>query len=234
MPRIMIAILLSALCFPGFADDRIIAIEGQGKIKVAPDIIRIEMMIEKQDKKDIAKAKSYVDEMSSNAAVALIANGVREQDIFSSSMSIRTAERYDDNDNVVPAGHVASRDIRIIVRDVNSYSAVIQALVDVGISEITSVGSDVSDYEALQKKALAKAAQAAREKAEFLVNELGATLGSVHQIGKQRTYWNFTELGEVIVTGGKRTDGPVKTIQYEFQPAPVEVDASVYVEFKIE
>ena len=80
-------------------------------------------------------------------------------------MSIRTAERYDDNDYVVPAGHVASRDIRIIVSDINSYSAVIQALVDVGISEITSVGSDVSDYEALQKKALAKAAQAAREKA---------------------------------------------------------------------
>ena len=89
-------------------------------------------------------------------------------------MTIQTAERYDENDNPIPAEHIASRDIDIIVRDVASYSTVVQALVDVGISDISGVEPDISNYEALQRKALARAAQQAREKAEFLANELGA------------------------------------------------------------
>lgn len=234
MPRIITAFILSALCFTVFADARIIAVEGRGKIEVVPDLIRIDMTVYKHDAEDIARAKSYVDDMSSKAAAALIANGVQAKDIFSSSMTIQTAERYDENDNPIPAGHIASRDIDIIVREVDTYSTVVQALVDVGISDITSVEPAISNYQALQRKALAVAAQQAREKARFLAAELGATLGAVHQIGKQRTYRQFVDLDEVIVTAGERSDADVKTVQYEFQPGTVEVEASVYVEFEIE
>ena len=74
------------------------------------------------------------------------------------------AERYDDYDNATPVGHIASRDIEIIVRYIHSFATVVQALVDVGISEINSVESDVSDYGALRKQELAKALQDARER----------------------------------------------------------------------
>ena len=234
MPRIITAVILSALCFTVFADARIIAVEGRGKIEAVPDLIRINMTVYKHAADDIATAKAYVDDMSSKTAAALIANGVQAQDIFSSSMTIQTAERYDENDNPVPAGHIASRDIDTIVRDVDTYSTVVQALVDVGISDISSVEPALSNYAALQRQALARAAQQAREKAEFLANYLGATLGAVHQIGKQRTYRQFVDLDEVIVTAGARSDADVKTVQYEFQPGTVEVEASVYVEFEIE
>ena len=143
-----------------------------------------------------------MDALSSKAAAALIAQGVREADITASSLGIRIAYRYNDDGNETPAGHVASQDIAIIMRAVDRYADVVQALVDVGVSEISGVESDVSECGALRKQALAMALQDARERAGFLASEMGVTLGRVHQIGRQRTYWG------VWRSGGGRRDGP--------------------------
>ena len=104
---------------------------------------------------------------------------------------------------------------------------------DAGISEIASVESDIADDRARHEQVLALAVQDARERAGFLANELGASLGDVHQIGRQRTYSDFTVLEEVIVTSRERSDQNVTTLQYEFQPGPVEVRANVSVEFTL-
>ena len=231
MSRILTALLCAALSIPLPAHERLIAIEGAGKLEVMPDIIRITLTIETQDKTSSARAKVHVDELSSKTAAALLAAGVRNDDISSSSMRIYTAERRDDDNNVSVAGYVASRDIDLIVRDISSYSKVVQALVDAGVSEITGIESDISNYRDVKKKALALAVQDAREKAGFLAGELGAALGRVHQIGKQRSHRDYTELEEVIVTAG---DPAVESLHYEFQPDNVEVRASVYVEFDLE
>ena len=234
MPRILAALLCAALSIPLLAHEQLIAIEGAGKLDVMPDIIRITLTIETQDKTSSARAKVHVDELSSKAAAALLAAGVQDEDISSSSMGIYTAERYDDDNNVSVAGYVASRDIKLTVRDVNSYSKVVQALVDAGVSEITGIEADISNYRDVKKKALALAVQDAREKAGFLARELGAALGRVHQIGKQRPHRDYTELEEVIVTARDRSGPAVESLHYEFQPDTVDVQASVYVEFALE
>ena len=88
MSRASAAILFCALCFPVFAHERIVALEGHGTIEVVPDIINIEISVSGHDRRNAAKAKSQVDATSSKAVASLIANGVREADIFSSSMSL--------------------------------------------------------------------------------------------------------------------------------------------------
>ena len=234
MPRILTALLCAALSIPLLAHERLIAVEGAGKLEVMPDIIRISLTIEKQDETSSARAKVYVDELSSKAAAAVLATGVRDEDILSLSMRIYTAERCDDDNNVSVAGYVASRDIDLIVRDISSYSKVVQALVDAGVSEITGIEADISNYRDVKKKALALAVQDAREKAGFLAGELGAALGRVHQIGKQRSHRDYTELEEIIVTAGDPAGKAVESLHYEFQPDTVDVQASVYVEFALE
>ena len=92
---------------------------------MVPDLIRIKLRIVKQDPDDIARDKTAVDALSAKAAAALTANGVRTQDIFSSSMGIHVAQRYDEHNNAVPAGHIASREIDLIVRNVEPYPAVV-------------------------------------------------------------------------------------------------------------
>ena len=73
-------------------------------IEVVPDIINIEISVSGHDRRNAAKAKSQVDATSSKAVAALIANGVREADIFSSSMGLEEDYRYDDGGNARPAG----------------------------------------------------------------------------------------------------------------------------------
>jgi len=216
------------------AKGNVIALTGEATINVIPDIIRIKVEITKVEKSDVAIAKSKVDSLSSEVATALIAMGVKDTDITSSSLKVYTADKYDENDNRIPSGFAASRKIDITLRDLKTYGPVVQKLVDIGVTEIGEAKPDVSDKEKLNREALAKAAQAARSKAEFLASQFDAKLGRVYKIGNQRVDSDFDYLDEIIVTARKQSASGVKTVQYDFKPAPVEVKSSIYVEFELE
>jgi len=225
-----ILIFASPMVFP---NENIIALTGEGKIEVVPDIINMSIEIGKMEKSDVSKAKAYVDQLSSKAASVLIKQGISEKDITSSSLNVHTVTKYDEHENENPVGYAVTRDIQIVIRDISTYNKIIQALVDVGVTDITSVKPDVSDREEVQRKALAQAAQKATEKAKFLASQFGAKLGKVYKIGDQRVRHNFGVLEEVLVTAQRRMASNIKSVQYEFHPAPVEVQSSIYVEFEL-
>lgn len=233
MRKVLATLLATALCLPALGHERLVAVSGYGEIETHPDSIRITFSISKGDRRSIAKAKSEVDALSSKAAAALIDIGVREQDIFSSEMRIDQYERYDSRDNCYFA-HVATREIDVIVRDVDRYSAAVQALVDVGITEIRGVDSEISDRSALNTKALKGALQDARAKAKFMADEMGVTLGSVHRIGDRQNGYDFEMIEEIVVTATSGRRSPGDSLLYEFKPRPVTVSARVHVEFVIE
>ncbi len=232
MKKTTLFVILFILCSSSFAEERIIAVEGSGTVEAVPDIIRISYNIFNLHKSDPAKAKTKVDDISLNSVQTLIKLGISEKDITSSSLNIETAQEYDDNDNVSIIGHIVRRDIDIIVRDINLYGSVIQALVDSDVSEIDSVEPDVSNYEELKKKSLARAAQNAKDNAEFLATNFGAKLDKVHQIGKQNIRRQFS-LEEILVTARKSSTLNIKNIPYEFKPGSVKVSSKIYVEFQL-
>ena len=159
MNKIAALIILSLLSTFSIAEERLIAVEGSGMVEAVPDLIRINYNVFNLHKSDASKAKEKVDEISSLSVLALTKLGVSEKDITSSSLSVDTAKDYDDNGNTSVIGHVVRRDIDVVVRDINLYGDVIQALVDSQVSEIESVKPDVSNYEELKRKALASAAK---------------------------------------------------------------------------
>lgn len=232
MERIVLVIFIALVSSIAIAGDRIISVNGSGTIETAPDIIRINYSIFNVQKSDVAKAKAVVDKISAESVKALIALGIKEDDVTSSSLSIETAEDYDDNDNPIILGQVVKRDIDVVIRDITIYSAVIQALVDNKVSEIGSVKPDVSNYEQLKQDALALAAKDAQKNAEYLAKQFGARLDRVHQIGRQNVTRQFS-LEEVIVTGMKAKSSNTKSATYEFQPGNVKVSSDVYVEFEL-
>ena len=136
MNKIVLLAIFFALSNLSYSEERIIAVEGSGTVEAVPDMIRIGYNIFDLHKSDPARAKAKVDKISSNSVQALINLGVAEKDITSSSLSVDTAEDYDDNGNASVIGHVVRRDIDIVVRDINLYGAVIQALVDLSLIHI--------------------------------------------------------------------------------------------------
>jgi len=211
--------------------ERIVAVQGNATMKVKPDQIALEIVVENSHNSDVAKAKTVVDEVSSSVAETLISKGVDVGDITSSTITIDTDERYDRNDNPIEVGHVASREIDVTIRDVTSYTAIIQALVKVGVTRITEVRAEISNYDELRLEVLGSATKDARKKAEYLAAQLDAKLARVHRIGDQRVNDHFGQLEEVIVTGSRieKDSAP-----YEFQLGTVDVNANIYVEFELE
>lgn len=232
MKKIVLLLFLTVINPLAIAEERIIAVEGAGEIEVTPDIIRINYDVYNLSKTDALKAKEEVDKISSESIRSLIKLGVKEEDITSSSISVETAEDYDNNDKPYIVAHLVKRNIDVIIRDTSLYSSVIQALIDSNVSEIGSVKPDVSNYEQLKREALAKAANNAKENAGYLAKQFGAELDKVHQIGKQNIRRQFS-LEEIIVTG-RRVDTPnLQTTTYEFKPGKVKISSEVYVEFQL-
>lgn len=226
----LLGMLLFIIPIVAEASERLISLRGEATVEVAPDQIRMDIEIENAHKSDIAKAKAVVDSVSSKTAQALIEAGVDPKDITSSSMTIDTSERYDQFDNPIPTGHMAHREINLLVRDVSSYSRILQVLVDAGVTRVVDVRAEVSDYEGIRMKALGDAAGDARAKAEYLAGELGASLGKAHRIGDPSVGDRFRQIEEVVVTASKvSTPTP-----YEFEPGKVTVRATLYVEFELE
>jgi uncharacterized protein YggE len=224
---VTILLSISSICL---SQERLIAVEGRGSIEAEPDIIRVSYVVGNLQKKDLKEAKRVVDQASSRSVQALLAVGINESTISSSSLEVVVDEDYADDDKPVVFGHYVSRTINFTIEDIGSYGAAIQALVDSEIAEITSVRPDVSDYDKLKRDALAKAAENAREEAEFLASQFGAKLDKVHQIGKQNIRRNFS-LEEVIVTAHKKSADVIPT--YDFKPGKVTVSSDVYVEYQL-
>lgn len=132
--KLTLLVILFSLSGLSFSEERIIAVEGAGAVEATPDIILISYYVSKLDKKDPSRAKTVVDDISSDSVKALIKLGFSEIDITSSSLEMESVEDYDDNGNSSIIGHVVRRKIDIIVRDISLYGDVIQVLVDSHVS----------------------------------------------------------------------------------------------------
>lgn len=213
------------------AQARIISVEGSGEIEVMPDLIRLYYNVSDVHDSDVSAAKADVDQRSSASVRALIKLGVKEEDITSSALNIRSLDDFNPRDGNTGRRHMVQRDIDVILRDVSLYNTAVQALVDSGISEITQIKPDVSNYDELKQQALAQAAMRAREQAEFLAGQFDAKLDRVHQIGRQniQRHFDFQESVAASMRGAPKA----KDTPYDFKPGKVKVTSSVYVEFEL-
>ncbi|WP_372796735.1 SIMPL domain-containing protein [Litorivivens sp.] len=211
---------------------RIISVEGNGEVEVVPDIIRLHFNITAFHDSDVAVAKADVDQRASAAAQALIKLGVKEADISSSSFQVNIVEDYRRSEPRTREQRV-SRAVEVVLRDTTRYNAALQVLVDSGISEITHIQPDVSNYDALKQQALASAAEDARKQAEFLADQFDARLSRVHKIGRQNIQRHFG-LEEVIATSAKQDMAAPQAPPHEFKPGKVKVTSHVYAEFELE
>ncbi|MBT5032852.1 MAG: SIMPL domain-containing protein [Proteobacteria bacterium] len=231
--KVQVLIVLLALVMDvANAQTRIIAVEGSATIEAVPDIIRVQYLVSNISDEGVSAAKQVVDETAIRTIEALVDLGVEKESVTSSTLLVEPVDQYDANDNYIGSSQSeVSRSLELVLLEVGLYNQVIEALVDAGVTEIESISPDVSNYDELKMEALAAAAVNAKKEAAFLSAQLGATLGSVHQIGKQQLRRHFT-LQEIVVTARQRSED--RSIPYEFEPGTVEVTADIYVEFELE
>ena len=84
-------------------------------------------------------------------------------------------------------GERVSRSLSITINDLDKVSPLMQSLVENGVSTIDGMSSGFQDRQSLQTQALAAAADNARNKAKFLAERLGRSLGAAYLIDEHNS-----------------------------------------------
>lgn len=93
-------------------------------------------------------------------------------------------------DRIKPIGYTARRQLAITIDKLDSFEKIYRGLIERGVNDVSGISFRTTELRTHRDAARLKAVQAAREKAEAMSGQLGATLASVFSINERNnTGW---------------------------------------------
>lgn len=166
-------------------DLQLIHVVGAGEIQAEPDMAELSIGINAQ-KPNLQQAKKVADEHYRAVLAVLKKAQIDDKHIRATRLSAQPIYEWQHSKRLY-RGERVSRTLSITVHDLDALPELMQALVDNGVSTINGVQAGFKDKQAQQQQALGKAADDAREKAKFLAERLGRSLGEAVKINEQNT-----------------------------------------------
>lgn len=151
---------------------------------------------------------------------ALRAAGVASGDLRTTSVSVRRARRGGRT-----VGFKATQSISVTVRDIEAAGEVIDGAVRAGADRISGPRFWAAQTGGLYRRALAAALRRARDKAEALAAESGATLGQVLSIAEQGA--------DVVYLKDEGVSAPLAAEAAPIRPGRTRVTADLTAVFEI-
>ena len=172
----------AALSAPVHAADRQIAVTGEGRVAVAPDMATVSFGVRRE-----ARAAGQAMTAASEAAAAVLATladaGIASSDIQTTRIGLDPRYQHS-NDGSPPriTGYIASNDLSVRVRDLDGLGAVLDRVVTDGANSFTGIAFGLADSGSREAEARAMAVRDARARAETLAEAAGVALGPVRTI----------------------------------------------------
>ncbi len=131
-------------------------------------------------------------------------------------------------DRIKPIGYTARRSLSITIKDLKSFEDVYRGLIAKGVNDVGGIQFRTTELRKHRDEARLKAVKAAREKAEAMATELGATLSSVQAITENGSPGRTTMFQNSISRVGifDESDSSIAT-------GVIEITASVHVVFRL-
>ena len=200
-----------------------ITVQGHAEVSVAPNMATFNFSIAERGA-NLARLKRAVDDRSADLIELCLQLGVLHKDITSAEVRIRP--RYD-HPNANLLGYDVSRDVSVVLKDLEVYTDLVNGAIDAGISSLGNIQLDVSERESLEINSLAAAMVAARRKAQIIAAEAGVTLGkviNVREAGQFAEIPHYRARAESMAMGSR----PV------FEPGEILVSSQVSVTYAID
>ncbi|NPV08575.1 MAG: SIMPL domain-containing protein [Anaerolineae bacterium] len=162
---------------------RFITVVGQGKTNVEPDIATLNLGVQ-------TKAAKVDEAMSENTAImdaimeALLAAGIEEKDIQTTSYNIYLDEGYRAPDVEPEPVYRVSNMVLVKVRDLEAVGEVLDAAVAAGANQIYGISFTLEDWSEAEAEARAEAMADARARAEELAGLAEVEVGEVLSISE--------------------------------------------------
>ena len=156
-----------------------VSFAGEGKVSAKPDIAIISASIVTQAV-DSKSAQNDNSTKSTKVTEFLKQQKVEDKDIKTSGYNIYPQQKYPPyGGQPTITGYQVTQSFEIKVRDLGNIGTVLSGLVSAGANQVSNLGLQVENPEALRDEARQKAIVDAKQKAKTLEKQVGISLGKV-------------------------------------------------------
>jgi uncharacterized protein YggE len=203
---------------------RAIRVTGEGRASAAPDVARVTIGVDAQDKA-LARATADATARMKKVVAAIEKAGVASKDVRTSRYAVEVQRTYEKPNPGAIVGYRVSNQVQVTVRDLSRLGAILDQVVAAGSNDVGALSLEKDDPSAERARALEAAMADARAKALVLAKAAGAALGEALQVsegGRGPT----PVFREGLVAARAAADVPVS-------PGELEVLATVDVTFAL-
>jgi uncharacterized protein len=188
MKQSRLACLLFALLFGSgvLAHDaplpRVVAVSGEGEVSVKPDRAQLSLSVEKLDP-DLKKAEAEVNRIVRAYLAEAKTLGAKDEHVSTTGVSINPEYVWPEGGRERRfTGYRISRQISVRIENLDKLGEFILRATAVGVNQVNPPALESSRHKELERQALARAAEDARDKARLLAETLKVRLGIAYRI----------------------------------------------------
>jgi uncharacterized protein YggE len=164
-----------------------VSVVGSGLVYVTPDVAYINVGVRSQAD-TVAAALDLNSAQAKTIKDTLVAQGVDEKDIQTSSFNVYPQSDYDTMGKIVRTYFSVENNVYVTVRNLDSIGKVLDAVAKSGANNIYGITFDVQDKTAAQSTARKLAVDSARVQAQELAAAAGVELGDIIMISSTSGY----------------------------------------------
>lgn len=200
------------------AQQKQIAVVGEGRVTVKPDVVYVQFGVETTGK-TANEAVQKNAQIFEGVKAAIKKAGVEEKDI--QTVQFNTYPVYD---NQKLTGYRVQNIVRITYRDVDRVGSLLDQLAAAGVNRMDSLAFSSEKIDEYKKQALSLAVQDARSKADALATAAGVRIKGVVSMAE-----SGATQPPVFYLQKQMAADLAKTAQTEISPGELKVEATVNV-----
>ncbi len=181
---IVLTALVAWMPLAARAADRMVTVNGEATVSVAPDVAVIRIGVTSQGKTAREASDANAQKMTTVLA-AIKGGGISDKDVQTSRLTLQP--QYDPNKGGAArlTGFQVTNQVTVKIRDIDKLAGVLDKAIGAGANEMSGIEFVVSEQSKLLDQARDEAIADARRKAELYAKAAGAKLGSVVAIAEE-------------------------------------------------
>lgn len=207
-----------------------IYVSATGEIEAEPDYAVVSLGVNTTEETS-AKARNVNATTLAKVTAALKKQGVAEKDIKNEYVNMYTEYDYTSGKQTI-SGYTVSNSLSIYIRNLDKLGETVNAALEAGANNLSNVYYEVNNRDAYYAKAVKKAMDSARKKADIIAKEAGLTLGAVTSVNESGYDYPSYGGGYAVMAEDANAKA-VSDIGNTLKPSPVSISVSLNVSFTV-
>jgi uncharacterized protein YggE len=206
---------------------RLIAVQGEGSVVVAPDRATVMLSIAARDK-DLVKAQAQADEVVARVMAVAKDLGIDKDKVQTTGIQIQPEFDWQTGKRVA-LGYLVQRTTTIELEDLTKLGALMEKTLATGVNEVSPPVLSSSKRKELARQALALAAEDAKRNAEAIADPLDAEVGRLYGASGQGSGEPPRPMMAMRAMSAEKMD-----VAETYSAGEIRVTATVNAQFEIE